>query len=87
MLLFLSLPFERMGESDVREEVLAPLSRALGYRTGGEHDVIRELSLRYPKFFLGRNSPAKDPDTSLRSVLSTSLFPMATSFASTKHRQ
>ena len=29
-LLFLSLPFERMGESDVREEVLAPLSRAPG---------------------------------------------------------
>ena len=59
---FPSLPFDRMGEADVREEVLAPLVRSLGYRTGGEHDVIREQSLRYPKIFLGRKNPAKDPE-------------------------
>lgn len=57
---FPPLPFDRMGESDVREEVLAPLVRMLGYRTGTEFDVIREQSLRYPKIFLGRKNPAKD---------------------------
>lgn len=56
------LPFERMGEADVREEVLAPLVRLLGYRTGSENDVIREQSLRYPKVFLGRKNPVKDPE-------------------------
>jgi len=49
-----------MGEADVREEVLAPLVRLLGYRTGTEFDVIREQSLRYPKVFLGRKNPTRD---------------------------
>jgi len=58
---FLPLPFDRMGEADVREEVLAPLIRQLGYRTGTEYDIVREQSLRYPKVFLGRKNPSKDP--------------------------
>lgn len=57
---FIPLPFDRMGEADVREEVLAPLVRPLGYRTGTKFDVIREQSLRYPKIFLGRKNPKKD---------------------------
>ena len=59
---FPPLPFTRMGEADVREEVLAPLVRLLGYRTGTEFDVIREQSLRYPKVFLGRKNPTKDAE-------------------------
>ena len=62
MLDFSYLPFDRMGEADVREEVLAPLVRELGYRTGTEFDIIREQSLRYPKIFLGRKNPKKDAE-------------------------
>ncbi len=57
-----SLPFDRMSEADVREEVIAPLLRDLGYRTGTQFDVIREQSLRYPRVFLGRKDPRKDPE-------------------------
>jgi len=57
---FSHLPFDRMGEADVREDILAPLVRELGYRTGTEFDIIREQSLRYPKVFLGRKNPKKD---------------------------
>ncbi|MBI5790582.1 MAG: type I restriction enzyme HsdR N-terminal domain-containing protein [Rhodocyclales bacterium] len=59
---FPPLPFSRMGEADVREEVLAPLVRLLGYRTGTKFDVIREQSLRYPKVFLGRKNPKRDAE-------------------------
>lgn len=59
---FPPFPFERMGEADVREEILTPLVRLLGYRTGTEFDVIREQSLRYPKIFLGRKNPSKDAE-------------------------
>jgi hypothetical protein len=57
---FPPLPFDRMNEADVREEVLAPIIRALGYGTGTEHDVVREQSLRYPRLFLGRKNANKD---------------------------
>src|SRR6476660_6874550 len=60
MLRFPPLPFSRMGEADIREEILAPLVKLLGYRSGTSYDVIREQSLRYPKIFLGRKNPAKD---------------------------
>jgi hypothetical protein len=59
---FPPLPFDRMNEADVREEVLAPLIRLLGYRTGTAFNVIRELSLRYPRIFLGRKDLRKDPE-------------------------
>jgi Type I restriction enzyme R protein N terminus (HSDR_N) len=55
-------PFDRTSEADVREEILAPMIRSLGYRTGTENDIIREQSLRYPKSFLGTKNPLKDPD-------------------------
>lgn len=57
---FPQFPLDRMGEADVREEMLSPLVRALGYQTGTRYDVVRELSLRYPKEFLGRKIPEKD---------------------------
>jgi Type I restriction enzyme R protein N terminus (HSDR_N) len=53
--------FQNFNETDVREEVLAPLLRALGYRSGSEHNVVREQSLRYPRVFLGRKNVKKDP--------------------------
>ena len=62
MSLFPPAPFDRMGEADVREEILAPLVKLLGYRSGTKYDVLREqtLTLRYPKTSLGRKNPAKD---------------------------
>jgi len=46
--------FEQLNEADVREEIIAPLLRHLGYRSGSKHNVIREQPLSYPKSFLGR---------------------------------
>lgn len=59
--MFPALPFERLNEADVREEVIAPMLRQLGYRSGTANDVIREQSLRYPRVFLGRKDPKRDP--------------------------
>ncbi len=58
---FPALPFDRMNEADVREEVISPLIRSLGYRTGTENNVVREQGLRYPRQYLGRKDPARDP--------------------------
>jgi hypothetical protein len=59
--LFEPLKFEELNESDVREEVIAPLLRALGYRSGTDNNVVREQLLRYPRVFRGRKNPPKDP--------------------------
>ena len=59
--MFEPIEFSGLNETDVREEILSPLIRALGYRSGTIHNVIREQSLRYPKAFLGRKNPKKDP--------------------------
>jgi len=60
---FEPIDFQQMNEADVREEILAPLLRRLGYRSGTMNNIIREqsLSLRYPRAFLGRKNPNKDP--------------------------
>lgn len=60
--MFTPLSFEKFNESDVREEVIAPLLRRLGYKTGGENNITREQLLRYPKISLGRKDPKKDPE-------------------------
>jgi hypothetical protein len=60
-MLFEPIDFSKLNEQDVREEILAPLIRNLGYRRGTSNDVIRELSLRYPRIFLGRKKTKKDP--------------------------
>jgi len=54
--------FEKFNEADVREEVIAPLLRTLGYRSGSQNNIIREQSLRYPNLSLGRKDPKKDPE-------------------------
>lgn len=53
--------FDRFNETDVREEIIAPLIREMGYRSGTEHNILRELSLRYDRHFLGRKDEKKDP--------------------------
>lgn len=58
---FPALPFDRMSEADVREEILVPLIAALGYRIGSEYDIHRELALRYPQQSLGRKQQTRDP--------------------------
>lgn len=55
------MDFSGLNETDVREEIIAPFIRRLGYKSGGEHNVIREQSLRYPQVFIGRKSAHKDP--------------------------
>lgn len=46
--------FDELGEADVREEIVAPLIRHLGYRSGSEHPVIREQALSYDRLSLVR---------------------------------
>jgi predicted type IV restriction endonuclease len=50
-----------INEATVREEIIAPLLSALGYRANGENDIRRELPLRYPRRSLGHKKPKKDP--------------------------
>lgn len=59
--MFEPIDFENLNEADIREEVIAPLLKELGYRSSGEHNIIREQSLKYPRKFLGRKKPNKDP--------------------------
>ncbi len=59
--MFEQLKFDDLNETDVREEIVAPLVRSLGYRSGTKNNVIREQSLRYPRAFLGHKNPGKDP--------------------------
>lgn len=59
--MFEPLQFEELNETDIREEVLAPLVRILGYRSGTINNIIREQSLRYPRAFLGRKDVKRDP--------------------------
>ena len=59
--MFDELNFHNLNETDIREEVITPLVRALGYRSGTKNNIIREQSLRYPRIFLGRKKKNKDP--------------------------
>lgn len=51
---FAEYDFSNLNESDIREEIIAPLLRFLGYRSGSENNIIREQGLNYPLSFLGR---------------------------------
>ncbi|MEW6165632.1 MAG: hypothetical protein AB1642_11275 [Pseudomonadota bacterium] len=50
-----------MNEADVREDVIAPLIKQLGYRIGTEFNIVREQGLRYEHLYLGRKVPERDP--------------------------
>ncbi len=52
--------WSQFGEADVREEIIAPLLARLNYQTGTDNNIIRELSLRYEKSYLGLKNPHKD---------------------------
>jgi hypothetical protein len=60
MMEFPPYDFEALNETDIREEIIAPLLRSLGYRSGTENNVIREQPLNYAKSFLGRKK-GSDP--------------------------
>lgn len=51
-----SLPEElpELNEQGVREEILAPILKALGYSSFGENQINRERVIRYPYTYLGR---------------------------------
>lgn len=57
----LSINFDSMNETDVREIVVRPLLHRLGYRHGTDANIRTEVVLKYPSMFLGRKKPAKDP--------------------------
>lgn len=59
--MFDAYDFGRMNETDVREAIVFPVIRQLGYRHSSANDIITELSLRYPKQFVGRKKKS-DPD-------------------------
>jgi len=59
---FEPLNFDQLNETDIREEVISPILRSLGYRSGTPNNIIREQHLKYPKIFLGRKNPSKDPE-------------------------
>ena len=54
--------FDQLNETDVREEIVAPWLRSLGYRSGTEHNIRRELYLRYDRLALGRKKGERDPE-------------------------
>ena len=55
--------FDRMNETDVRENIVSPLLKELQYRHSTQNDVITEQTLRYPKSYIGRK---KNKDLELR---------------------
>jgi hypothetical protein len=50
--------FEKWSEQDVRENLIRPFIRSLGY---SDAMVTTELPLKYERMYLGRKKPAKDP--------------------------
>jgi predicted type IV restriction endonuclease len=50
-----------LSEAAVREEIIAPILKKLGYRSNSANDIRYELNLRYPRDFLGHKKTATDP--------------------------
>jgi hypothetical protein len=50
-----------LPEAAVREEIIAPILKALGYRSNSDNDILYELNLRYPRDYLGHKKPDTDP--------------------------
>jgi hypothetical protein len=51
-----------MNETSVREAIVSPLLKKLGYDYyGAEGKILTEKTLRYERTFLGRKNPKKDP--------------------------
>jgi hypothetical protein len=58
---FTSKNFDSWCEADVREELLAPVLTHLGYQKGTENNILRELSLMYPRTAFGIRKPTDPP--------------------------
>ena len=58
-----NMNLDNANETDIREELAAPLLSTLGYERNTSNDILRERSLRYDRVFLGRK---KDNDPPLR---------------------
>lgn len=58
---FGALDLTTMNETDVKEEIVRPLLRALGFRQSGQAYITTERTLTYDAAFLGRKDPKKDP--------------------------
>jgi predicted type IV restriction endonuclease len=56
----MTMAMEAANETDVREEIAAPLLTLLGYERGTENDILREFTLQYDRVFLGRKK-SSDP--------------------------
>jgi hypothetical protein len=65
--------FNSLNETDIREEIIAPLLRYLGYRSGTANNIIREQHLTYPKSSLGRKDK-NDPNKNSNSNQSHRIF-------------
>jgi hypothetical protein len=59
--MFESLDVSSMNETDVREAIVRPLIRALGYRHGAKANIRTEITLRYDRAYLGHKDADKDP--------------------------
>lgn len=57
---FFDYDLSTFNETDVREAIVAPMLAHLGYKRGGQHNIRTEVSLTYPRNFLGRKK-ASDP--------------------------
>ncbi|MEH2513469.1 hypothetical protein V1291_004823 [Nitrobacteraceae bacterium AZCC 1564] len=53
--------FDSMNETDVREIIVRPFLKRLGYEHGSQANIRTEVTLKYDKAFLGRKNPKKDP--------------------------
>lgn len=58
---FPTFDFASMNEQAVREEIVAPLLRHLGYQSTTANNIIHEHHLSYRQLQLGRKNPVKDP--------------------------
>ncbi|MGK6317123.1 type I restriction endonuclease subunit R [Neorhizobium sp. DT-125] len=62
MSIFASHNVETMTEADVEGEIVRPFCKALGYFQGHPEANLRsQVTIRYPRAFLGHKNPKKDP--------------------------
>lgn len=59
--MFREFNFDKMNETDVRENIVSPLLKEMQYRHSTQNDIITEQTLRYPKSYIGRKKK-KDPE-------------------------
>lgn len=58
---FVGYDLDAMNETDVRENLVYPLLRMLGYRQGSPANIVTEKKLRYERHFLGRKKDTDPP--------------------------